>query len=816
MATPIRNNNSKVTPCTPTSSTCLIWDGGDLPCIELCHGDSINEVQFKIATILCDIVSQTDMTEVDLKCLANPAGFYGATGSGDIVSTLNVNTTSKGNIGTGEDDLISYTIAGNQLSKDGDYLSFDFAGTIANTVSTKRIKVLFGSTTLFDSGASAIPISQAIDWTIRGEIIRTSATTYKANTYFNTNNSTFPASSDFVSGTATFSSTLILKGTGEASLDNDIKQESLIVRKHSKNTAHVPLTSENATLRSIISELITKYCDLNERVVELEAAPTVDGNGNIVFTVSADCIRTIVGVPLSNSPLFVTPTNDQIIQLIIEGVCTTYQQLQDAITDLTIRIDNISTSGGGTGLPLVSSDCLFAGTKTIDQAWILLDADYCEIKEKVGTVTDIDDALTVEGSEIGDINAILGLALTASTNLGDSVKNIWTILGELTDNYNIMNTTLLSCCGFRCKDFEITMTTINFDSAALTIDLRLLFNGSTTLPPAYTFTDAGSYVTFTDQTGYAVTYTIDIADPASYQNLDLTGFDLTGDIDVDATIDFTLVSVDPDDAREFACTKCIHSIFRSGAACAFCVLIVSITGDDPEVVITYTVDSVVHTLTITTESVNAEYVIPANAVITSILNVNNSVVTVTSTSCPNLSIPDVDTLACYAFIITPPFYDSIVDDVYYSITGYNVDGTDVVTYPDYIRSDFHDIRSIDATNQGYTTSTEGSTENCTFDVLPSSSYPEYYESLVKLQNIPANAYIYGVSKLCTKIIEGSGTAIIYNIAIVRAVSGKTILMKFNNNIAVDSNLAPQLETYIEGVEIPTGEDCDCCYVYAGE
>jgi hypothetical protein len=67
---PLNFDNS---PCSPTSSNCVIWGGPDLPCINLCKGDSITDVVEKIALELCTILDTLNITAYDLTCfnLAN-------------------------------------------------------------------------------------------------------------------------------------------------------------------------------------------------------------------------------------------------------------------------------------------------------------------------------------------------------------------------------------------------------------------------------------------------------------------------------------------------------------------------------------------------------------------------------------------------------------------------------------------------------------------------------------------------------------------------------------------------------------------------
>lgn len=51
---PISNGKGKG--CDPISSNCVIWQGPDIPCIDLCHGDTISDVIAKLAEELCNII----------------------------------------------------------------------------------------------------------------------------------------------------------------------------------------------------------------------------------------------------------------------------------------------------------------------------------------------------------------------------------------------------------------------------------------------------------------------------------------------------------------------------------------------------------------------------------------------------------------------------------------------------------------------------------------------------------------------------------------------------------------------------------------
>lgn len=55
-------------PCSPISSNCVIWQGPDIPCIKLCTGDTVSDVVFKLATELCTIIDQLNVSNYDLSC----------------------------------------------------------------------------------------------------------------------------------------------------------------------------------------------------------------------------------------------------------------------------------------------------------------------------------------------------------------------------------------------------------------------------------------------------------------------------------------------------------------------------------------------------------------------------------------------------------------------------------------------------------------------------------------------------------------------------------------------------------------------------
>lgn len=139
--------------------------------------------------------------------------------SGGMISN---NITAAGNVGSGEDDLMTYTVPAAQLAADKDALHFEMVFKTAANANNKTIKVKFGATTLFDSGAVAANDDRLI---VRGRIIRTAAATQIAHITAQCDSGGAFANTVVTSSpTETLSGTVVLKATGEATSDNDIQQ----------------------------------------------------------------------------------------------------------------------------------------------------------------------------------------------------------------------------------------------------------------------------------------------------------------------------------------------------------------------------------------------------------------------------------------------------------------------------------------------------------------------------------------------------------------------------------------------------------------
>lgn len=65
---PYRSNTEKEN-CSPVSSNCVTWQGPDISCINLCKGDSVSDVIYKLATQICDFQNTANLDDLNISCI---------------------------------------------------------------------------------------------------------------------------------------------------------------------------------------------------------------------------------------------------------------------------------------------------------------------------------------------------------------------------------------------------------------------------------------------------------------------------------------------------------------------------------------------------------------------------------------------------------------------------------------------------------------------------------------------------------------------------------------------------------------------------
>jgi len=141
-----------------------------------------------------------------------------------FVQTLDVDTTSTGNVGVGVDDLITEIIPASTMTVNGDQLRGKFMGRFGANANNKEVRAVYGATELITTGANA---TNGGSWEITVEITRTSGTAQLATATLimtdgagaTTTKHTRTVPAETLSGAVT------IKCTGEATSNDDILQD---------------------------------------------------------------------------------------------------------------------------------------------------------------------------------------------------------------------------------------------------------------------------------------------------------------------------------------------------------------------------------------------------------------------------------------------------------------------------------------------------------------------------------------------------------------------------------------------------------------
>lgn len=138
-------------------------------------------------------------------------------GTGVAKSILFDHFANAGNVGTGEDDLYSDTLTAGQFATNGQKIICQYGGTfVGDATSTQRLRMYFGGTLIFDTGALGIGVTTS-NWDIYATIIRVSSSVVRCSVTLNTSFATLNAYAQYTEVTGlTLANTQVVKITGEA------------------------------------------------------------------------------------------------------------------------------------------------------------------------------------------------------------------------------------------------------------------------------------------------------------------------------------------------------------------------------------------------------------------------------------------------------------------------------------------------------------------------------------------------------------------------------------------------------------------------
>ncbi len=141
---------------------------------------------------------------------------------------LITNNTAVGNVTSGEDALITYSLKKNTLHNDGDVIEIVAYGTTAANGNNKTIKLVLGSTTLFTTGVVAFNNKS---WCIKATLTRTGAATQQIIATFQGDLALLTTTATFTAGTEDLTTNLTIKctGTSGSSTTDDVIQKGLVI-----------------------------------------------------------------------------------------------------------------------------------------------------------------------------------------------------------------------------------------------------------------------------------------------------------------------------------------------------------------------------------------------------------------------------------------------------------------------------------------------------------------------------------------------------------------------------------------------------------
>lgn len=340
-----KNSSYRKDTCAETSSNCVVWEGPDLPCIQLCKGDSISDAVFKFATEYCTFKDSLDLTDFDLGCL--------------------------------------------------------FEACQACPTPDKSIKNIF-----------------------------------------------------------------------------------------------ILLRDKICSLEDIINDLNpTNVITPDPFNVNMKCLAVTDGSGNVLND----------------------DTQSEQVQAIIDSTCINsddIELLQNTSEDHENRITLLENTSSD-NLPSVSSECVFIGSKPIDQAYELLDSDYCSTKNAIGTPEEVQSAI----GQACNLTELIGnpAFITNPTNLSESVNNLWLALCNALDRLTNIEE---NCCAPTCDSIKIGFSTLFNEDSTVTLQ----FNAGTGMTIPNGWTDCGSILRISDQSGNAITVALTLVNNYTSPDIDLTSF----------------------------------------------------------------------------------------------------------------------------------------------------------------------------------------------------------------------------------------------------------------------------------------------------
>lgn len=132
---------------------------------------------------------------------------------------INTNVTPTGNVLAVETNLASYSLPSNSLSIDGDFIDIQCYGTFAANANNKQLRLYFGSTLIFDTGAVA---ANAGSWEIKASVAREDLADQLTIASIISSNALITPTTNLTDPSESLNTPILIRITGTGVANNDI------------------------------------------------------------------------------------------------------------------------------------------------------------------------------------------------------------------------------------------------------------------------------------------------------------------------------------------------------------------------------------------------------------------------------------------------------------------------------------------------------------------------------------------------------------------------------------------------------------------
>lgn len=312
-----------------------------------------------------------------------------------------------------------------------------------------------------------------------------------------------------------------------------------------------PLLPENKTVRLILQLLLDNQCSLKSLIDQSTGVDT----GLPIIVVNMKCLK--VFDAFGNE---LPQDLNQTLQSLINQVCTSVtdiSSLKTTAVGLQNQIDNLPIPPAYVEPNIVT--CITPTPKATSLQVPLLAQDYCNYKNVVGQVTDVQQAVARQPQ---GLNTLLGTVdgwILNPQNLSQSENNLWLLAKNLLDRVNNIES---NCCKSTCKDITLSiLATPNTDGDAVFIQFSTYLG--TNIPNG--FLDSGdSILTITDKNNKFAQYPITVVEDTKQGPFSFAGLDTSGPLTASVAASLTSGTLN--------CEKCVGKQFIPNSACPVCLV----------------------------------------------------------------------------------------------------------------------------------------------------------------------------------------------------------------------------------------------------